>query len=102
MLPMLPINAYFHQSARFPCLYAIIFVWKRKSSYCLDNRICLEMLSYGTFSDKKKQKKKKKKKHTKKKKTTTIEHTSFFFLFFFFFIYLIHDSAICHTLFVSA
>ena len=60
----------FIQSARFPCFYAVIFVWKRKSSYCLDNLICLEMLSYGTFSDKK-----------------TLEHTS---LFVFDLLYIIH------------
>ena len=65
----------FIQSAWFPCLYAIIFVLKRKSSYCLENLICLEMLSYGTFRDKK-----------------MIEHTSLF----------IFDLAIRHTLFVSA
>ena len=65
----------FIQSTGFPCLYAIIFVCKRKSSYCLDNLIRLEMLSYGTFSDKK-----------------TIEHASF----------LIIDLAIRHILFVSA
>ena len=65
----------FIQSAWFPCLNAIIFVLKRKSSYCLDSLICLEMLSYGTFSDIK-----------------MIEHTSFF----------IFDLAIRHALFVSA
>ena len=68
------------QSVWFPCVYAIIFVWKRKSSYCLDNLICLEMLSSGTFSDKNKNKKKK------------IVRTSLF----------IFDLAIRHMLFVSA
>ena len=51
-LPILPINAYFHSVRLVFMSLAIIFVLKRKSSYCLDNLICLEMLSYSTFSDK--------------------------------------------------
>ena len=55
----------FFESVLFPRLYAIIFVWKRKSSYCLDNLNvwrCYHMVRSVT---------KKKKKQTKKQTTTT-------------------------------
>ena len=54
-LPMLPINAYFHSvylDSMYFYQYAVIYVSKKEIQLLLEESYMLEMLSYGTFSNK--------------------------------------------------